>query len=190
MAVPDAALGLVDDPPEADAVLRVVDHPQVSGGVPHLLGVIEAVTADDPVGHAAFDQGLLDGVGLGVGPVEHGEIAVSPAVPDALQDGVRDEAALLLRVFQGDQLDFVPLAVGRPQGFALPVLVASDHRVGGAQYVLGGAVILFQPDDGAGGEFVLEMQDILNGGAAEFINTLVVVPHHAQVARMGGQKAD
>ena len=68
-----------------------------------------------------------------------------------------------------------------------------DDGVGRVQDVLGGAVVLLQPDDPGALVLLLEGEDILDGGAAEAVDGLVVVAHHADVlrslpARVDGQQ--
>ena len=58
--------------------------------------------------------------------------------------------------------------------------------VGGVQDVLGGAVVLLQPDEpGALGILLLKAQDVLDVSPPEAVNALVVVAYHADVLRAG-----
>ena len=75
-----------------------------------------------------------------------------------------------------------PLPVAGPEGFPLALGVVGNHPVGRVQDGLGGAVILFQPDDLGVGEGLFKAHNILNGGPPELVNALVVVPHHTEVA--------
>ena len=74
-AVADAALGGVEDPAQRDLVGRVDQHPQVGQRVADLAPLVEAHPADDLVGHADADEHLLEHPGLGVGAVEHRDVA-------------------------------------------------------------------------------------------------------------------
>ena len=56
-----------------------------------------------------------------------------------------------------------------------------DHCIGRIEDGLGRAVILLQSDGAAATELLFEAEDVLNGGAAEPINALVVITHHADV---------
>ena len=188
--LPDTPLRLVHNPPQGDRVVRIINQAEVSHGVPHLPGVVKPVAADDPVRDPAFDQGALNRAGLGVRPVKDGKVPVLPPLVHTVLDGVRDKAGLFVLIPQGMQGKLVPVRIFGPEGLPLPVLVFLDNRIGRAQDIAGGAVILFQPDDRAAGELMLKIQDIFNGGPPEFVNALVVVPHHAEVPRTGGQHAD
>ena len=78
-------------------------------------------------------------------------------------------------------VDLVAVAVLGPKGLALAPGIVFDNAVGRVEDVGGGTVVLFQADRFGPGEYLLEIEDILNGRAAEFVNGLVVVAHHADV---------
>ena len=65
----------------------------------------------------------------------------------------------------------------------------TDYLVGRVQDVLGGAVILLQLKDFRVGKYLFKIQDIADIGAPEFINGLIVVPHHAEIPVPGRQPA-
>ena len=64
----------------------------------------------------------------------------------------------------------------------------ADNGVGGVQNVLGGAVVLLQPDDTRTPELPFEAEDIGDVRAAEAIDALVVITHHADVFCLIGQQ--
>ena len=64
----------------------------------------------------------------------------------------------------------------------------ADHGVGGIQNVLCGAVILLQTDGPGPGVLLFKAEDVLDIGAPETVNALVVVTHHADVLPSSGQK--
>ena len=67
--VPDAPLGFVDDPPQAQGIGGIFQDAEVSQHILDLLPLKEADPADDLVRNPPADECLLDGVGLGVHPV-------------------------------------------------------------------------------------------------------------------------
>ena len=83
--------------------------------------------------------------------------------------------------------------IGTPPWFAGPellvgpALVARDHRVGRVEDQLRRAVVLLQLDHRGVRVVPLEVEDVLDVGAAPAVDRLVVVAHHAQVA-MGGRQ--
>ena len=58
----------------------------------------------------------------------------------------------------------------------------ADDGVGGIQNILGGTVVLLQPDRANAPILLFKTQDILNIGATEPIDALIIIAHHADVA--------
>ena len=79
------------------------------------------------------------------------------------------------------QVNFVPHSVFGPEIFALTALVVFDNFVGSVQDGLSGAIVLLQPDDAGIFKLLLKAQNVLNSGAAEFVDTLVVVTHNTEI---------
>ena len=88
------------------------------------------------------------------------------------------------------ELYLLPLAVVRPESLVLAPSVVADHRVGRVQDRAGGAVVLLQLDDLRILEHVLKVEDIPDVRPTEFVDGLVVIPHHAQVPVFCRQGAD
>ncbi len=186
----DPAPRHVQDAPHRHVVGRVGDRAQVGDRVAHLTPLVEPDAADHPVRHADPDEHLLEGTRLGVGAVEHRHVARLGVL------GVGQPVDLV-----GDVLGLVVLGVGHPADDPLAVAgvrpepllgtprVAGDHRVGGVQDGLGGAVVLLQHDGGGAGEVGLEGQDVADRGAAERVDRLVGVAHHHQLGRLDGGHA-
>ena len=82
---------------------------------------------------------------------------------------------------------FAPVLVG-PELLALALSVVGDDGVGRVQDVGGASVVLLKADDPAALVLAFKAQDIFNGGAAEFIDALVIVAHHADIAPAPRQK--
>ena len=189
--VADAALGLVEDAAQVDVVVRVDQHAQVGEGVLDFLALVEAGAADHLVGQPDADQDVLDGPGLGVGAVEDRDVA-GTEVALVLQpvDFLGDELGLVVLVLADVADDLLAVALGRPEPLLRPVRVAGDHRVGGAEDGLGGAVVLLELD-GAGVRVVLlELHDVADVRAAEGVDGLVRVADDRQFGRVRGALAD
>ena len=188
---PDPPGRVVEDAHQPQVVGGVVHRAQVGQHVLDLRPVEEPGAADDAVGHAVALEGLLNLVGLGVHPVEHCVVLPAAALGEIPQDLGRHVLGLVALVHGGVDLDLVAGGVVGPQLLALAALVVADHRVGGPQDVLGGAVVLLQPDDPGPLILVLKGEDVLDGGPPEAVDGLVVVAHHADVLpfprQQGGQ---
>ena len=93
-ALANAPLGHVDDAPQPNFIGGIVDDAQVGNHVPDLFAVEEAGAADDAVGDALLGEHALQGLGLGVHPVEHGEVRELPALGHPVQNGLGDACLL------------------------------------------------------------------------------------------------
>ena len=184
----DAARRAVDDPSQAQIIGRRGNEAQIRQHVLDLGPVEEAGAADDAVGDAAALEGVFKLVGLGVHAVEHRMIPPVCPPPVGGQD------------LRGDILGLVPLVVGEvmgqqlspvlvcPELFALALEVVGDDGVGRVQDMGGAAVILLESDDAAAPVLAFKAQDVFDRGAAEFVDGLVVVTHHADVSPAVRQK--
>ena len=163
------------------------DDAQVGEGVLDLLALVEPGAADDLVGHADPDQHLLERAGLGVGPVEDRDVAGADAL-GVLQvvDLLRDERRLVVLAVGDVADDLHPVAGVGPEVLGAALLVAGDHRVGGPQDGLRGAVVLLQQDGPRVGVVLLELDDVADRRAAERVDRLVGVADDAQLARRHG----
>ena len=109
----DAARRLIDDAAQAQIVRTVVDEAEIGQHVLDLRAVEEARAADDAIRDAVSLEGIFQRVRLRVHAVEHGEIAVIPAV-GIRQDAVCDVVGLLHAVRGLIDAHAVPLPVLRP----------------------------------------------------------------------------
>ncbi len=64
---------------------------------------------------------------------------------------------------------------------------SSDHLVGGVQYGLSTAVVLFQGDDAGPGELLGEVEDVAHRGGPERVDGLGVVPDGCEVLAAGAE---
>ena len=178
---------IVDDPAQAQIVCAVVDDAEVGQHILDLGPVKEPGTADDPVRNAVALEGIFQRVGLGIGPVEDSYILIGPA-SGQLENPAGHKACFI--GLRGGFIDLNPVSgtVLRPEGLSLSAAVMGNHRVGRVQDGLSGAVVLFQADDLGIPVLLLKIQDVFNGRAAEFIDTLIVVAHHADIFIAAGQQ--
>ncbi len=180
--VADAPPRHVQHPAQRHLVLAVGDQPQVAEQVADLAPLVEPDPADDLVRQPGPDEDLLKHPGLCVGPVEHrhlprGGLALV-GEPVHLLGHERRLVVLVVGDIAGDRR---PVARLRPELLRHPAGVAGDDRVGRGQDVLGGAVVLLKQDDRGTGKIPLELVDVPDRGAAEGVDGLVGVAHHAQL---------
>ena len=188
--VAHAALGHVDDPLERHLVGGVHHRPQVGEGVLHLAPVVEARAADHLVGQAEAHERLLHHPALGVGAVEDGHVAPPVAVVVHTVDLLHQPAGLVVLVLRVVALDELAADLLGPERLGLAHLVVGDDGVGGVEDRLGRAIVLFEDHERGVRERLLELQDVADVGAAEAVDALVAVAHHADVAVLLGQHHD
>ena len=177
----DAACRHVDHPPQADVVVRIDDQLQVGEGVLDLLALVEANAADDLVGDALAHQRVFDGARLGVGAVEDRHHRVEVGRPRLL-DRARDEVRLFELVVAAEIDDACAALLIGPEPLVLAVAVLADHRRRGVEDDLGRAVVLLELHDRRLGKVVLEVEDVLQIGAAPLVDRLVGIADDREVA--------
>ena len=155
----DLAGGYVDDAPQPQIIGGVVDNAQIGQHILDLGPVEELHAADDLIGYAVALKGILHGVGLGVGSVEHGVFLPVDAPTVVHHDLPHYTVGLVGLIEAGLDGDDFPFSVLRPQSLALAAGVVGDDGVGGVQDVLGGAVVLLQPDDPGAAEVLFKIQN-------------------------------
>ena len=177
----DAARGGVDDAVEADGVGRVVHDAQVGDDILNLAPAVEAGGADELVGHAALQERLFQGAGLGVGAVHDRHAAGRIALQLQGADGVHDEVGLFfLGVDLAHDDGHAALALGE-QLFVHAVGVAADDGFGRVEDDLRGAVVLLQQDELRGGVVLAEAVDVAEVGAPPAVDRLVGIAHGKEV---------
>ena len=186
----DLAGGLVDDAAQPHIVPGVGHDGHIGVDVLDLLAVVEALPAHDLMRDTCAGEVAFDGSRLGVHAVEDGVVCQMPARLQVLTNDVRDMAGFILLVLGGVHLHLITLAIIRPQGLALALGVVLDDTVGCVEDVGGGAVVLLQTDGLSAGVEFFKVEDIFNGSAAETVDALVVIAHHADVALRPGEQTD
>ena len=185
----DLAGGFIDDPTQPDVVLGVGHNGHIGVDVLNLFAVVKPLPAHNLVGDARPGEVVFDGGRLGVHPVKDRVVGQMPPGPQVLADDVCNVHGLVGLVLSPIDMNLFPLAVVGPELLALSLGVVADHTVGRVEDIGGGAVVLLQPDGPGAGVIFLKVEDVLNGGAPEPVDALVVVAHHADVLLRPGQQA-
>ena len=164
---------LVHHPAEGFVILEIDREFQVGHHVLHLRALEEGIARIDHIRDVPPTEGFLQGAGLGIRPVEDGEILVlglfflHPA-----DDAGGHEGGLLPFGIGAQDPDLLPFL---PHGHTLlgnPVFVPGNQGVGRIDNHLGRAVIPFQAEDFRRREIPPEVQDIGNLRPAEAIDGL------------------
>ena len=75
-----------------------------------------------------------------------------------------------------------------PQHLPLALRVVGHDRAGHIEDGLGGTVVLLQLDDPGAGEISFEVQDVLDVGAAEFVDRLILIPDDKYILMLRGKE--
>ena len=106
-------------------------------------------------------------------------------------DLAQHEVGLVILVEGGLDGDLLAHSPVGPQRLTLAALVVADDGVGRIKDMLGGTVVLLETNGAGAGVLLFKIEDVLNVGAAETVDALVIVAHHADVAiaprQQGGQ---
>ena len=167
----------------------VVDHAQIRDNVLDFLALIEAQTADNLIGNARTDEGILYGIRLCVHAVQDGMVRESLSFCCIFQNGVRDKSRLVLLGLCAIHLDLTAFLILCPQCFSLALGIMLDDRIGCLQNGLGATVVLLKANDLGITVLIFKVQNIFDGRSAEFIDTLVIIADHADVVVSGRQQA-
>ena len=165
----------------------VMHQAQVSQRISDFLTVVEPQPAVNSIRNTLAHQGFFEHPGLGIGTIENGAFAAQIALADPGRDGIGNIIGFILLVERGVQADRLTFHPVSPEFLAQTPLVVGNHRVGGFQNGLGGAVVLLQPHQPGIGEIPLVLLDILDLRAPPAVDGLVVIAHHRQRHPVAGQ---
>src|SRR5690606_26990828 len=113
------------------------------------------------------DEDLFQRTGLRIGAVEDGDVLVIEAALVKGTDLIRYELRLIVLAVPREADDLLAIADGGEQLLVLAVEVVGDDRIGGAEDVLGRAIVLLEQDHLRVGEVAFELDDVADVCAAE-----------------------
>ncbi len=166
--------------------MRVLHQLHVAEDVLDLGAVVEGEAADHVVLDLVAAQRLFHQPRLRVGAIEHGaarEIFLGAGFAEVSLDAVGDEERFVLAVGSFVVADERAALAGGPERLALALGVVRDDGDCAFEDDLGGAVVLFEADGADLGKVLLELEDVLDVGAAPAVDGLVLVADDADVAR-------
>ena len=169
--------------------MRIDDQLQVGERVLDFLAFVEADAADDLVRDRLAHQRVFDRARLVIGPIEDGHQRADVFLAVRL-DRPRDEVSLFELVVAAEADDLrTALAVG-PQLLVLAVPVLADHRRRGVEDHLRRAIVLLEADDLRFRKIALEVEDVLEVGAAPLVDRLIGISDDGEVPMRLRQAAD
>ena len=187
----DPPLRNIDDTLYRQIILPVGNRLQIAENIFDFFSLIEVHAAHQTIGNTVQDTFLLQQTGLGVCPVKHGKVGIFPACLFLFPSYVfYNRLSLLIGRIKLQEPDQIPLVVGCPKRLILPAPVIAYHSVGCVQDILGGTVVLLQLNYLSPRKCLLKAQDILDIGASEFVNGLIIITYHADIPVFSGQQID
>ena len=187
--ISDAASRHVDDPKKMKVVIRILQHAKVSKNVLDLRAVIKANARKLAVRKSAFRKNSLQCVCLCTHAVKYGTVTVL-ALPfaDELRDAICQKDRFLFLIGQTKMADLLTIARFTPEIFPFSLLIVRNDGICRGEDVSRRAVILFQIDALRITVNGVERENVLDGGAAKFIDRLIVVTdYHNITAHLGHQ---
>ncbi len=176
----DAPCGNVNDPSEADIVVRAQHQLQIRERVLDFLPLVKTNAADDLVGDACATQRVFQRARLRVGAVQHRH-GVFHVVVKRRTRGACDEFCLV-QVIPGAVVE--NLRAARALGVEPFVLAIAILRDDGGRRIkddLRGAVVPLETHDMRLWKIVLEVENVAEVCAAPFVDRLVGVANHAEI---------
>ena len=107
-----------------------------------------------------------------------------------LPDIMRDILGFLIGRIKLAEGNLFSVRIFGPEALFLAGRIVSDHGIGRIQNALCGAVVLLQFDHARIRKMVFKIQNVIDVRAAEFVDRLVVIPHHTKVLILRCQKPD
>ena len=128
--LPEPAFGHIDDTQETQCVARIVDHAQIRNDILDLTAVIEAYGAYHSIWNASCIKGFLNVAGLGICPIEYGDIAIL-----CIEHGMQtlhlthDERGFVLLGTAFIDCDWIARGIIRPEIFFLTCQIVFDNGI-------------------------------------------------------------
>ena len=108
--------------------------------------LVESDVADDDIGNVRAHERFLVAARHKVTPIEGGDVVPAGALGTAALDLESEGGGFGLRIAETEDFDRVALRLLGEKGFAKPLFVFGDHRIGGGQDMSGGAEIFLEAD--------------------------------------------
>ena len=186
--IADASCRIVDDTLESFLIVRVHRQAEVSNYVLDFLALIERESAINLVRQATLAQGLFEDTALGIGAVEHGKVVVRISFAQTkLGNLVGHDFALFHIAVSLENPNRLALRLFRKHFLADLFAVLLDQAIGCTHDGLRRAVVLLQLEELGTAIHLGELQDILDVGSTEGVDTLGIIAHHAHLLVLLGE---
>ena len=169
---------IVDDTLDSLFIIRIRHQTEISNNILNLLALVETQSAINAIRNTLLSELLLEAAALGIGTVENGKITILAAIlaPDTLHV-LRHNRRLFLVAVSRLILNLLTLRILAEHILRNLVAVMLDQTVSRLNDGLGRAVVLFQFEETRALKLALIVENIIDIGTTETIDTLRVITH-------------
>ena len=175
---PYSSCRIVDDTLDSLFIIRIRHQTEISNNILNFLALVETQSAIDAIRNTLLSELLLEAAALGIGAVENGKITILAAIlaPDTLHI-LRNNCRLFLVAVSRLILNLLPLRILAEHILRNLVAVMLDQTVSRLNDSLGRAVVLLQFEETRALKLALIVENIIDIGTTETIDTLRVITH-------------
>ena len=169
---------IVDDTLDSLFIIRIRHQTEIGYDVLNFLALVETQSAINAIRNTLLSELLLEAAALGIGAVENGKITILAAIlaPDTLHV-LRHNRRLFLVAVSRLILNLLTLRILAEHILRNLVAVMLDQTVSCLNDGLGRAVVLLQFEETRSLKLALKVENIINIGTTETIDTLRVITH-------------
>ena len=174
----DSTSRIVDDTLDSLFIIRIRHQTEIGYDVLDFLALVETQSAIDAIRNTLLSELLLEAAALGIGTVENGKITILAAIlaPDTLHI-LRNNHRLFLVAVSRLILNLLTLRILAEHILRNLVAVMLDQTVSRLNDGLGRTVVLFQLEETRTLKLALIVENIIDIGTTEAIDTLRVITH-------------
>ena len=167
---------IIDDTAQCLLIIGIRDYPKVGYHILDLLTLIEAQSSIDTIRDSVFPHLFLERTALGVRTIENGKVTEATLVLSLYPlDVIAYDNRLLLITIGWFEHQFLPMFIFAEHIFGYLTLIMTNQAVRRFYDQLGGTIVLFKFREFRPVILSLEVQDIVNIGTTEAIDTLCVI---------------
>ena len=171
----DAAWRKIHYPRKGAIVIGIAREPQIRKRMFDLLPLEKSQATVDAISHARTEQRVFQHARLRIRAIQQRLVRKRRTAAIQRTDFIDDKSCLVtIGRCRVNAHRFALARIG-PQIFAKAIFVVLNDRVGSIENITLRSVVLFQLDDIGTRKVALEIAHVADFGAAEFVNTLVVI---------------
>ena len=169
---------IVDDTLDSLFIIRIRHQTKICNNILNFLALVETQSAINAIRNTLLSELLLEAAALGIGAIENGKITILASIlaPDTLHV-LRHNRRLFLVAVSRLILNLLTLRVLAEHILRNLVAVMLDQTVSRLNDSLGRTVVLFQFEETRTLKLALIVENIIDIGTTETIDTLRVITH-------------